>query len=262
MANKNVTIETTYWKFELPAKELSKLQEEIKGNLRADIDKNNKLNVRTSYWELIVPANEVNKLKKEIRREVDKIRSDIQKKTKEKHTTRYKDLDKEDKLDAIKLYKWGKKGKRLKKDEVMGIVGSLKLPYKYKFTRYIKNGDIKWLQKQINKMIDNFGKTNGNIENLKIYLEWQGLSLDKDNHIAVDWKLWQQTMNALEHLDHNMDIKNISSDIDDEYRYLWSSDEKKSYIKEAAEYGLEEVAKYAYNQSKAKQEQKKRSKNK
>lgn len=220
-----ITIKTSYFETMVPKDELNKLRREINEEVKAKKKENTnqkEVNLKTSYCEIIVPKDELDKLEKEVREEM------VKNKNKESRE-RYEKYDKDDKLNNITLYwSWRKKGDRLKKDKLKETIGTLKSTYGRMFAEYIKKSDIKWLQKKINEMIDRFGKTPGNMENIKLYMKWQGTSLDKNNHIAVDWKLWPQTLNALQHLDHNIDYDSEFSDANEVYNNL-SDDEKKSF---------------------------------
>jgi hypothetical protein len=154
---------------------------------------------------------------------------------------KYENYDKEG-MEGVDTYWYWNVG-RLKKDKVKERVGSLKSTYGRMFAEYIKKRDIKWLQKKLNEMIDRFGKIPANMENIKLYMEWQKTPLDKNNHITVDWKLWPQTLNALEHLDHNIDFDTEFSDYIGVYTNLWSDDEKNLARKEFKEHAKEVMVK-------------------
>lgn len=127
---------------------------------------------------------------------LDKLRQGIKR---SKDVKRYKDMDKKDKLASTKLYRWG--NEKLTKEQVMELVGWIPNPYGREFVERIENGDIKWLQKFLNGIVDKLGLWRNT--KFKVTLKSKGMRLKDGKHILEDWKLGPQTMETLKFLAEN-----------------------------------------------------------
>ncbi len=117
----------------------------------------------------------------------------------------YKKLEKKNSkktLDNTKLYGWGKE--KLTKKQVMQLVGWIPSPYGREFVKRIENGDIKWLQKFLNGIVDKLGLWRN--AKFKATLKSKGMWLKDGKHILEDWKLGPQTMETLKFLAENRDF--------------------------------------------------------
>jgi hypothetical protein len=72
---------------------------------------------------------------------------------------------------------------------------NLKYPqFAEKMNKFVKERNVKWLQTELNKMLDNMTPQNKNRIKKNLENKWIWLN---NGHIYEDWKLWQQTMEVL-----------------------------------------------------------------
>ena len=96
----------------------------------------------------------------------------------------------------VKLYGW-RKMEKVKMEELVKVIVKLykKYPqYSDSLIKFAKEKNVRWLQVELNKMLDNMTPQNKN--RIKKNLENKWIWLD-NGHIYEDWKLWQQTMEVL-----------------------------------------------------------------
>lgn len=95
-------------------------------------------------------------------------------------------------VDGLRLYKWGRES--ITKAQVLEIVNGLKEPYNTEVSDFIKQNNIKWLQKYLNSKIDSWEI---DLAGLRDALTRKGIWLEGGNHIREDNKFWPQTLETI-----------------------------------------------------------------
>lgn len=96
----------------------------------------------------------------------------------------------------VKLYGW-RKMEKVKWRELAGVIVKVNRKYPQfaeKMNKFVKERNVKWLQTELNKMLDNITPQNKNRIKKNLENKWIWLN---NGHIYEDWKLWQQTMEVL-----------------------------------------------------------------
>ena len=94
-------------------------------------------------------------------------------------------------VDGVRLYRWW--SEKITKAEVMEIVNALAEPYNTEVSDYIKNNNIKWLQKYLNTKIQSWEI---DFDGLKSALNAKWIWLE-NNRILEDGKFWPQTLETI-----------------------------------------------------------------